>query len=154
VRIDYCHAQLVNYSIPSRGILNGNPGVRCARPRKIISISQPLGASERVGVLIMVFIQVDGQWQIQQENGFIVDVNIEQTNNLLNGFASHSGGTVRSTSVTGSVENEHFDVTINWDNGTNGHYTGDLQPVPLSTDRQQPLIGTSTWQSLRMFNRL
>jgi hypothetical protein len=104
--------------------------------------------------MIMASIQVAGQWQIQQENGFIVDVNIAQTNNLLDGLASHSGGTVRSTSAKGSVENEHFDFTIDWDNGTQGHYTGDLQPVPLSTDRQQPLIGTSTWQSLRMFNRL
>jgi hypothetical protein len=74
------------------------------------------------------FLQVAGQWQIVQTNSFRVTVIVDQDEDRLSAFASHSNGTVTSTEATGFVQGGHFDLTIVWNNGTKGHYTADLTP--------------------------
>ena len=109
-------------------------------------------------------INVAGEWQIIQKNGFTVDVNINQEGNQLNGFCTHSNGSVRSNTATGFVDGESFDFTIAWNNNTRGHYTGQLEPGHFTTDDQGILKGdsvdelhpesTSSWESSRTFDRL
>ena len=69
-------------------------------------------------------MDVSGQWDIVQSNGFRVPINVSQTNDQLSGSASHSNGTVLSENITGFVQGPTIDMTITWNNGTKGHYTG------------------------------
>jgi hypothetical protein len=70
------------------------------------------------------FMDVSGQWDIVQENGFRVLINVTQTNDQLTAHASHSAGRVLSTEAKGFVQGPYFDMTITWNNNTRGHYTG------------------------------
>ena len=70
------------------------------------------------------FMDVSGQWDIVQDNGFRVPINVHQTNDQLTATASHSAGRVLSNDATGFVRGPEFDITITWNNGTKGHYTG------------------------------
>lgn len=73
------------------------------------------------------FMDVSGQWDIVQDNGFRVPINVTQTNDQLTATASHAGGptgTVLSTNATGVVRGPEFEMTITWNNGTKGLYTG------------------------------
>jgi hypothetical protein len=72
------------------------------------------------------FLQVAGEWQIVQTNGFRVAINITQDQDRLSAFASHSGGSVQSIEATGSVRGPDFEMTITWNNGTKGRYTATL----------------------------
>ena len=109
-------------------------------------------------------IQVGGQWQIRQDNGFLVDVNINQDRDRLNAFCSHSGGRVRSTGAIGTVNGENFELTITWDNGTKGQYTGRLEPGHFTAVKEGILKGQTVdlnnpgshagWESERIFARL
>jgi hypothetical protein len=110
-----------------------------------------------------LFIQVAGQSTLRQSNNAVVFLNLQQQSNLLSGSAKHNNNS--STSITGSVTNEHVDFTIHWDNGPVGHYTGDLRPTPFATGRDQPLIGRTVdltqpnnigadWQSDQLFRKL
>lgn len=74
------------------------------------------------------FLRVDGQpWDIVQSNGFRVAVHsVVQQGDTFSAFATHSGGRVKSTEVTGFVRGPHLEMTITWDNNTKGEYKGDL----------------------------
>ena len=58
------------------------------------------------------FMDVSGQWDIVQDNGFRVLINVRQTNDQLSATASHSAGKVLSTEATGVVRGPEFDMTI------------------------------------------
>jgi hypothetical protein len=103
------------------------------------------------------FLQVGGQWDIVQDNGFRVAINVHQTNDQLSASASHSAGSVQSIEATGFVAGPHFDMTITWNNGTKGHYTGEFThgpftPPPIgflkgdSVDLNNP-TSTAKWES-------
>jgi hypothetical protein len=72
------------------------------------------------------FLQVGGEWDIVQNNGFRVRINIVQDQDRLSAFASHSNGSVQSIEAIGFVRGPNFEMTITWDNGTKGLYTGKL----------------------------
>lgn len=74
-----------------------------------------------------VFMHVGGRWRIKQSNGFVVEVSIDQQDDRLTGFCTHSNGGVRSTDARGFVRGDTFDFTITWDNGTKGRYVGRLE---------------------------
>jgi hypothetical protein len=103
------------------------------------------------------FMDVSGQWDIVQNNGFRVPINVTQTNDRLSATASHSNGQVLSTDATGSVTGPTFDMTITWNNGSKGHYTatftrGHFDSPPngfLQGDTQDMnhLESTATWFS-------
>jgi hypothetical protein len=78
------------------------------------------------------FLQVGGQWDIVQGNGFRVAINITQTNDQLSAHATHSGGAVESNSATGFVQGNHFEMTIEWNNGTKGFYTAEFSHGPFT----------------------
>lgn len=112
-------------------------------------------------------IQVGGEWDIRQSNGFRVHVNIHQEgpdDNQLHAFCTHSGGSVRSKDARGSVVGEDFSLTITWDNNTKGEYIGRLEPGFFTGANQGILKGqsrdldhpesTATWESERVFFRL
>ena len=71
----------------------------------------------------MAILQVDGQWEMAQSNGFRVTVNIIQNGTVLDATAHHSGGRVQATEATGFVSGHDFNLTITWDNGSRGQYT-------------------------------
>ena len=87
------------------------------------------------------FLQVGGQWDIVQDNGFRVSINITQVEDQLSAFASHSNGSVQSTEASGSVTGPDFKMTITWDNGTKGEYTGKLTHGPFTPPPQGFLKG-------------
>jgi hypothetical protein len=78
------------------------------------------------------FLQVGGEWDIARTNGFRVSVNISQREDKLSAFASHSAGRVQSTEAPGFVAGPNFQMTITWDNGTQGLYTGKLTHGPFT----------------------
>src|SRR5262249_20306456 len=84
-----------------------------------------LGLFATKGELVMgPFMDVSGQWDMVQDNGFRVLINVTQTEDQLTATASHSGGQVLSTDATGFVRGPEFGITITWNNGTKGEYTG------------------------------
>ena len=72
------------------------------------------------------FLQVGGQWDIVQSNGFRVPIDVRQNNDQLSAFASHSNGSVQSSEATGVVRGPTFEMTITWNNGSKGFYTATL----------------------------
>jgi hypothetical protein len=78
------------------------------------------------------FLRVDGEWDIVQDNGFRVRVIVSQEQDRLSAFASHSNGSVQSTAAAGFVRGPDFDMTITWDNGTRGQYTGHFSHGPFT----------------------
>lgn len=78
------------------------------------------------------FLRVGGKWDIVQTNGFRVHIDITQNNDELSAFASHSNGSVQSTEAKGSVAGPDFKMTITWNNGTKGEYTGTLKHGPFT----------------------
>jgi hypothetical protein len=71
---------------------------------------------------------------------------------------------VRSKDATGFVRGEDFELTITWDNGTKGKYTGRLEPGFFTAANQGILKGRTVdlnnpgsqadWESERVFARL
>jgi hypothetical protein len=76
------------------------------------------------------FLQVGGQWEIIQDNGFRVLIDVVQDGDRLSAQASHSAGSVRSRTATGFVRGPDFEMTIDWTDGTKGLYTGRLTAGP------------------------
>jgi hypothetical protein len=103
------------------------------------------------------FLQVGGEWDIVQSNGFRVRMNVNQRKDRLSAFASHSNGSVQSTEAKGFVKGPNFEMTIDWDDGSKGHYTGKLAHGPFTPPPQGFLRGdtkdlnnpgsTATWES-------
>jgi len=87
------------------------------------------------------FLQVGGEWDIVQSNGFRVRINITQDQDRLSAFASHSNGSVQSSEAKGSVRGPDFEMTITWKNGTKGLYTGTLTHGPFTPPPQGFLKG-------------
>jgi hypothetical protein len=103
------------------------------------------------------FLQVGGRWEMVQRNGFRVLVDIDQYQDRLKAFASHSSGSVQSLEATGFVRGPNFEIVITWNNGTKGKYTGVLShgpftPPPIgflkgdTVDLDHP-VSRSTWES-------
>ena len=78
------------------------------------------------------FLQVGGEWDIVQTNGARVRINIVQDQDRLSAFASHHNGSVQSIEAIGFVQGPNFEMTITWDNGTKGFYTGKLTHGPYT----------------------
>jgi hypothetical protein len=78
------------------------------------------------------FMRVDGSWEMVQRNGFRILVDIDQDEDRVSAFASHSQGSVRSLEAVGFVRGPNFEITITWDNGTKGKYTGVLSHGPFT----------------------
>ena len=120
-------------------------------------------------------VQVGGTWGAIQDNGFTASFDIEMQGqvNLIefginNPFAfgtridggtrcSHSNGTVRSHAATGYVQNDFFQLTVTWNNNTQGLYTGFLR---RSGDKKGRITGDTRdlihgsharWESDRTF---
>jgi hypothetical protein len=108
------------------------------------------------------FLQVGGEWDIVQHNGFRVRMNVHQEQDRLNAFASHSNGSVQSTEATGFVRGPDFEITITWNNGTRGLYTGRLSHGPFTPPSQGFLKGSTKdlnnpgsvagWETERIFH--
>lgn len=103
------------------------------------------------------FLQVGGTWEMVQRNGFRVQVIINQDQDRLSAFASHSNGQVQSLEATGFVQGPNFKLTITWNNNTKGEYTrifshGHFTPPPIgylkgtTRDLLHP-ESQSTWES-------
>lgn len=90
------------------------------------------------------FLQVGGVWDIVQNNGFRVRIDVTQNRDRLTAHASHSGGRVVSASAEGFVRGPLFEITINWMDGTKGRYTGELKHGPFTPPPQGYLKG-HTW---------
>jgi len=74
-------------------------------------------------------MRVDGKWDMVQDNGYRVSLDISQQGDNLNIYATHSGGRYHSIHPTsGFVRGTHIEMTIHWNNGSVGKYTGDLTP--------------------------
>jgi hypothetical protein len=87
------------------------------------------------------FLQVGGEWDIVQRNGFRVRITITQDQDRLSAFASHSNGSVQSTAANGFVRGPDFEMTITWNNGTKGLYTARLTHGPFTPAPQGFLKG-------------
>lgn len=59
-------------------------------------------------------------------------IKINQDQDRLSAFASHSNGSVQSIEAEGSVQGPDFKMTITWDNGTKGQYTGKFSHGPFT----------------------
>jgi hypothetical protein len=84
-----------------------------------------MGAHRR-RVAMAIFMRVDGNWDIVQDNGFRVNIRVNQTENRLSASATQIGHNVQSNSAEGFVNGPNFEMTIDWNNGTKGLYTGTL----------------------------
>jgi hypothetical protein len=108
-------------------------------------------------------IDVGGKWRMNQDNGFVVDVSINQVDDQLDAFCTHSNGSVRSTEATGFVAGDSFELTITWDNETKGQYRGRLEPGFFTSTDEGILKGETRdlmhegsvagWESDRTFAR-
>ncbi|HWU05138.1 MAG TPA: hypothetical protein VN520_01795 [Streptomyces sp.] len=88
-------------------------------------------------------IYIGGALKIVQSNGYTVYANFNQNGNQLSGYCEHSGGRVKSSGVEGRVSGQHVDFTITWNNGSKGHYWGDLTQGHFTGSHQGILKGTS-----------
>ena len=76
-------------------------------------------------------LQVGGQWTMVQKNGFKVDLDVRQQGSRLSAHAVSDRG-VHSREANGSVAGPDFELTIVWDGGARGHYTGKLKHGPFA----------------------
>jgi len=83
--------------------------------------------------------RVDGNWSAIQSNGPPAVFTLSQNGSVLLGKASYAvwyeGGlletddlTIVFGSVDGTIKGDNFDVTVYWNNGTTGVYTGKVGP--------------------------
>lgn len=109
-------------------------------------------------------VDLSGNWQMKQSNGFYVDVSMNQDGPTLNAFCSHSGGRVRSTEATGTANGDSFILVITWGDGSKGEYTGRLETGFFTNASEGILKGntrdlnnsdsTATWEVMdRVFTR-
>jgi len=101
---------------------------------------------------------VQGRWEIRQDNGFIVAVDIQplRDNGVFNGTATHSNGTVHGAGFGGVdvINPNEFTFTISWSNGTKGAYiaafddAGILRGTTFDVNNPQ---SHARWESLRAF---
>jgi hypothetical protein len=87
--------------------------------------------------------QVGGQWQIKQDNGFLVEVDLRQNGGQIDGAASHSNKSVLSREARGTVTNEEFQLNIVWNNGTEGRYIGKFGSGHFTNANQAILRGAT-----------
>lgn len=76
-------------------------------------------------------LQVGGKWDMVQSNGFRVTVDITQKEDRLFAAAVSDRG-VHSVSAEGFVQGPNFELTINWQGGARGRYTGVLSHGPFT----------------------
>ncbi len=84
---------------------------------------------------------VGGQWEIVQDNGFRVTVNLTQNGSAVSGSAHTS--TNDSVSLTGNVTATTLDMTIAWKGGAKGQYHGDFAHGPFTPPPIGFLRGTT-----------
>jgi hypothetical protein len=87
--------------------------------------------------------QVGGMWEIKQDNGFRVKLDLRQDGGSIDGSASHSNETVRSREARGSVTNEEFQLNIKWNNGTEGRYIGKFDRGFFTSGNESRLHGAT-----------
>jgi len=88
-------------------------------------------------------VNLAGRWQITQSNGSVVDVSMKQEGDRLSAFCTHSNGSVRSTDASGTVRGDSMILTITWDDGTKGEYTGRLETGHFARINEGILKGTT-----------
>jgi len=71
----------------------------------------------------MANVDVSGHWAAHQSNGFAVHFNLDE--DVPSGTV-HGDAFVKGThgACSGSVRGDEFLVTVNWDNGPRGRYSG------------------------------
>jgi hypothetical protein len=99
-------------------------------------------------------IDVSGDWKIFQNNGFTVQVHLEQNGNLVSGSAvqlPRISGVVRAG---GAVNGSSLSLIIDWDNGAKGKYDGSVDSrgrlAGITVDLLNPQSRAS-WNSDRVF---
>jgi hypothetical protein len=70
---------------------------------------------------------VGGNWEIKQDNGFRVLLNLTQNNDRISGSAKTSDGTHVSSRLEGFVTDNEFHLSILWKNGSDGRYIGSFK---------------------------
>ena len=86
-------------------------------------------------------MNISGHWYITQDNGYTVDVSMDQDGASLTAVCSHSNGSVRCDAAAGTVTGNSFILTIPWNNGTRGEYTGALEAGHFTAANQGILKG-------------
>jgi hypothetical protein len=72
--------------------------------------------------------QVGGTWEIRQDNGFLVVVNLTQNKDKITGTDAHTkDGSHQSSRVEGFVTDSEFHLSILWTNGSDGRYIGSFK---------------------------
>jgi hypothetical protein len=106
----------------------------------------------------MAGFNVEGQWDAQQTNGFMVhfDIGPRRPDGAFAATANHSNDTVRGAGF-GMVDQHQFTVTLKWSNNTEGVYTAafDDQGVlrGATFDKKNPAVFAG-WHSLVTFPRM
>jgi hypothetical protein len=85
-------------------------------------------AAKQKGRTDVAEFNVSGEWRLFQNNGWIVDFDLNQNGTLLSGDADTkpaAGGTSIDGDIeSGSVSGNLFTLTIKWKNGPKGQYNG------------------------------
>lgn len=70
--------------------------------------------------------QVDGKWTLYQRNGFRLPMNLRQSGDFANG-STYGDAVLGSGNVRSLMDGKHFTMTINWQNGQQGYYEGNVE---------------------------
>lgn len=84
--------------------------------------------------------QVGGNWDIVQNNGFRVLLNLTQDKDKVGGSARTSDGTHESTRLEGLVVDSELHLSILWKNGSDGRYIGSFKGAGFPAN-QAVLVG-------------
>src|SRR5262245_18101287 len=107
-------------------------------------------------------LEVGGQWDAIQDNGFVARVDIRQDGDQIDGgdrcSYEVSTGTVRSVAAKGHVQNDYFEFLVTWNNATERRYTGfirrsgpDTGFITGDTEDSMHPGNHSGWKSSRNF---
>jgi hypothetical protein len=100
---------------------------------------------------------VDGEWSVAQGDGLVVTFIIQQEGSNFRGLArykDHQGREIDGEG-SGSISEDRFSFTVNWDGGDQGEYSGNFSSngrlSGLSVDLENP-HNQGTWVSLKTFS--
>jgi hypothetical protein len=71
--------------------------------------------------------QVGSNWEIVQDNGFRVFLNLNQNNDRVTGTARTGDGSHVSSRLEGFVRDNELHLSILWKNGSDGRYIGSFK---------------------------
>ncbi|MGH6825546.1 hypothetical protein [Methyloceanibacter sp.] len=103
---------------------------------------------------------ITGSWTIEQTNGFLVDLKLQQDGNDLRGTASFttSATDTGTGNLDGSIDGNSIQITIYWGgrSGAIGEYKGTINPRGRlegdTFDRMNP-VSRAGWHSLQTGGR-